>query len=165
MNSLSNLCVVASSSNPSAFSTPAYKDAEIRYIKSFYQKLQMKKDRYFFNLCKYYLIFHFIPDDYQHDDQLYQYIDLEKLTHWQRAMWAACEVCFGDFHSAQDCVDRIRLELPFEHQRGNCLKFTMERFEKSLTKNCPNMKGNVHDWYKVFLNAPPKILLYEEFFG
>jgi len=162
MNSLSNLCVIVlSSSNPSVLLTQGYKDAEIKYIRNFYQKLQMKKEKYFFDLCRYYLIFHY----HHNEDQLYQYIDLTRLTHWQRAMWAACEVCFGNFHSAQDCVNRIRQELPYEHQRGNYLKFTIQKFETSLLENCPNMKGNVHDWYEVFLNVPPNILLYEDFFG
>jgi hypothetical protein len=45
MNSLSNLCVIKlSSSNPSVLLTQGYKDAEIKYIKHFYQKLQMKKE-------------------------------------------------------------------------------------------------------------------------
>lgn len=162
MKSLSNMCVVASSTD--AFSTQIYKDAEIKYIQCLGKKLQEKKEKYFFNLCRYYLIFYFHHPDVR-DGQLYEHIDLSKLTHWQRAMWAACEVCFGEFHTAQDCVNRIRQELPFEHQQNKYLNFPVEKFEKSLAERCPNMKGNVNDWYLVFLNVPPKILLYEDFFG
>jgi hypothetical protein len=98
--------------------------------------------------------------------QAYEIVeDLSTLTHWQLAMWAACEVCFGVFHDPKNCVARIRMELPFEHEYNRCLKYTMDNFEKTLKEKCPKMKGNVHDWYEVFLTVPTKILLYEDFFG
>ena len=170
--SLSNLCIVAIS-NQSIQSTlsstikQTHIDAECKYIRDFYAKLKAKKERYFFRLCLYYLGHRTVRIVHRNGFELlpYEFVDLEQLEHWQRAMWAACELCFGVFHTPEACVARIRIELPYSHQHGRYLNFPIQKFENSLTLNCPNMKGNVHAWYKVLLNVPPQMLLYEDFFG
>lgn len=168
---LNNLCVVAISNKPVIFkkeitTLQSYMDAECKYIRNFYAKLKATKERYFFRLCLYYLGHRTVRIVYNGFELLpYEFVDLEQLNHWQRAMWAACELCFGIFHTPEACVERIRMELPWAHQHGKYLNFSIQKFENSLIKNCPNMKGNVHAWYKVLLNVPPRMLLYEDFFG
>jgi hypothetical protein len=166
MQTLSDLCVAKLAGNKKVRETQVYQDSEIKYIKNLGEKLHRKKEIYLFNLCRWYLIEYLTPDEVKgFDCQVYHSVDLEKLEHWQRAMWAACEVCFGEYHSAQDCVERIRQELQFEHARKRYLNFKLEDFEKTLSEKCPNMKGNVRDWYQVFLKSPPRFLLYGDFFG
>lgn len=180
--SLSNLCIIAISNvvpsktpskTPSTMikstlpSKQTYIDAECKYIRDFYAKLKAKKERYFFRLCLYYLGHRTVRIVHRNGFELlpYEFVDLEQLEHWQRAMWAACELCFGVIHTPETCIDRIRMELHYSHQHGRYLNFPIQKFENSLTLNCPNMKGNVHSWYKVLLNVPPQMLLYEDFFG
>ena len=164
MQSLTSLCVKICSQDPSSVSHQAYTDAEIRYIQELGNRLRLKKTQYFLRLCKYYLAFSILRGR-GNDSEAYSKFDLRTMTHWQLAMWAACEVCFGHYHTASECVGRVRQELPFEHVHHRHLEFTTEKFEQTLQNRCPTMKGNVHDWYKVFKNVPSKILLYEDFFG
>jgi hypothetical protein len=144
------------------FEWEVFKDAEINYIRNMYKRLKRKKDIHFFQLCKMYYLFYLFSD---REEIVYYNIDIENLSHWQLAQLCACEIKFGHYHSAQSAVERIRMELPFEHLHGRSKEFTTDAFEAALEKFCPNMKGSVHDWYKVFMKVPTKILLYEEFFG
>ena len=169
MRSLASLCIVQCSKTPgiaSKLEVSGYEDAEIRYIRELGKRLEEKKNRYFFELCRCYFIFYSLKHGEEYTDyKPVDLVNLKKLTHWQRAMVTACEVCFGDLYSAENCVLRIRDGLPNEHKRGRNLKFTMEKFEETLQRECPGMKGNVHAWYKVFMNGPPEMLLFDDVFG
>lgn len=138
-------------------------NAEESYIRRLKDRLEKKQQRHLFYLCWIYYVFY----KTRKNDLMCAYhdVDFRALSHWKLAQWAAAEVVFGHFHDAEDCVARIRMELPFEHSRGRCQAFKVEKFEKALAKHCPGMKGNVYDWFQVFLQVPRKILEYETFFG
>jgi hypothetical protein len=148
------------------FEMQGYKDAETSYIQRLNNRIQLKKQLHFMRLCKlYYSYARFGKLLIDTTETVYSKMISEN-CHWKVAQWAACEISFG-FHRnhKENAVERIRMELPFEHEHGRSLKFSMVAFEESLSTYCPDLKGTVHDWYKVFLCVPKKILLYEEFFG
>ena len=151
---------------PSVFETQEYLDAETRYIKNWYSRLQQTKNLHFMRLCKLYYI-HYLTQP--KENLVYGEIFLNNLPYWKLVQWAACEMSFGYYHSTETNIERIviriRMELPFEHEHGRYLSYTTEKFENALAEHCPNMKGTVHDWHKVLQHVPHKILLYEDFFG
>jgi hypothetical protein len=170
MNSLVTSClkqIVKSDISMEDINPAVLDDAVAKFAQDLGSRLRRKKERHFFELCRLYLVFYVTRRDdlVVTGDVAYQYMPNTSLPHWQLAQWCACEIVFGHYHTAEDAVARIRMELPFEHVNDRFLDFTLEAFEQSLKENCPNMKGNVHDWYKVFMNVPTKILEYEEFFG
>ena len=146
-----------------------YKDAESRYISRLYSRIQMKKERHLFHICKLYLVgtacgikeIYNIRTDL-HADLCYLYEE------WKVVQWAACEITFGFYHknidNKRNAMERIRMELPREHLKGRYLSYSLEKFEKALSKYCPNLEGTVHDWCNVFTHVPKLLLLYEEFF-
>lgn len=175
MKSLSGLSLIAyqkAKSTQDAYAIGIISEVERKFIREVWQRLQMRKKQHFIQLCELYCAFYMMPHFglFPPLDRLRVVYglcptDLSDLPTWKVIQWAACEVTFGHFHTPEDAVERIRNELPWEHQHGRCLNYTMEAFEGALAKNCPGMKGNVHDWHEVFKHVPRKILLYESFFG
>ena len=166
MNTLKSLTLV----KLSEFSVPeeisesqVYKDVLLNYIKNLGCKLEQRKIRHLFELCRLYYIF--TLTNHNHLNTVYDLVDVFSLPYWALVQWCACEIVFGHFHDAESCVRRIRLELPWEHQNGFFNEYPLEKFEKALKQHCPDMKGNVHDWCKVLCHVPRKILEYEDFFG
>ena len=90
---------------------------------------------------------------------------MDNIPRWKIVHWAAAQVKFDPYNRIDSAVERFRLELPFEHEHGRCLKYTVDEFEGALAKHCPNNQGNVHQWAAVFKHVPTKLLTYEEIFG
>jgi len=166
--SLLELAIVKVSENPQypeVFDSQAYYDSECIYIQRWFNRMMIKRQIYFMRLCK--LYYFCLLSDIRYE--VYHKVDLEELSHWQLTRWVACELVFGFYHKTMDnkdrAINRIRMEIPFEHSYGRALEYTLENFEKALEEHCPNLNGNVHDWQKVMEHVPKKILMYEDFFG
>ena len=166
MKSLTTLClekISGSNTIENIRDTALLFDSQTRYAEELGHRMRRKKEHHFFQLIRFYYAFYL-----NHDDQLnvaYDYVNITELPRWKLVQWCACEIAFGHYHTPEKVVWRIRLELPWENEHGRCLKYNIESFEKALAENCPNMKGSVHDWNRVFMHVPTKLLQYEEFFG
>ena len=149
-------------SDPEAFKSQSYIDAEVQYIQNWWQRIQQTKKLHFIRLCKWYYI-----NCLKNNKCAYQGVDFSEMPHWKLAQWAACEMCFGHYHKKNEwrIVLRILAELNHEHQNGRELNFPSEKFVNAYNLHTADGNGTVHDWYKILLHVPKKILQYEEFFG
>ena len=169
MKNLSDVVIVNMSNmnlHLDIFKTQEYQDVEYKYIVNWYARLEKRKEIHFMRLCKLYYMYRLL--DFE-NSEVYTHVNLSNLPYWKLVQWAACEMSFGYHHSGESSVERIveriRMELPFEHVNGRSLEYTVEKFENALVEHCLNMKGTVHDWHKVLQHVPHKILTCEEFFG
>lgn len=164
LTDLSLVTVRALNPTSDVYHSQTFQDVERRYTENLFSILQRKKQIHFVRLCKLYYLFYLttttrFDSAYDHSSR-----PLHELQHWELAQWCACEVVFGHFHSAEEAVERIRLELPHPWSEFN-QRCNIDTFEKALCDHCPTMKGSVHDWYNVFMKVPKKLLLLEDFFG
>lgn len=140
-----------------------FQDAQYGFLLRVSLRIRNKKQDHLFQVCKIFYIFR-LSGSFS-ADQKHLLEDIDNIPRWKLVHWAAAQSLLDPYDRLQGALWRIRLELPFEHENGRCLEYTMEAFEAAVDKVNPEWKGNVHEWCAVFEHVPSKILRYEDFFG